>query len=475
MSRSARALAVGAVVVAVVAFLLVGGALRTGPESVSYLRDVNRSYADQVAILAAQSNATGRQLDQLLPSMAGRSRPFLEASLDTLVEQAQSVAQRAAALETPAPSGGAGADVASAFAQRASAVVGLRRTIDRLLVLSPLPTVTGVDPPATVAPTPPALSAASATSALERVGATVASSNRSYAAARRALRAAPGRASLPPSSWGRGASVWTPTGAASLVAALGASPTLAAVHDVVLATGALALIPPAVSPASGAPAAPGTVEVPPTRKLSVSVVVANRGNVPARHVVVQVEVAPQTGKAPTRRSRTVSLAAGGSTTVTLPAAPVVPAGKYTVTVTLVPPSPDATTAAVTSDTLSVVVAPPSPPAVAQVTPSKGPERGGTKVIILGSNFTQVSAVKFGAADATFTVVSGTEIKAVSPPGTGTVTVTVENAGGPSGYSAGNQFTYKRPRSPGAGSSTTSTTGAPGTTATTSGSSTTAGG
>ncbi len=470
MSRSARALAVGAVAAAVAAFLLIGGALRTGPQSVSYLRDVNRSFADQVAVLTARSNALGRQLGTLLPAMAASSRPALEASLDTLVQQAESIARQAAVLESPAPSGGAGADVVAAFAQRATAIVDLRRTLDRLLVLSPLPTVTSADPPATVAPTPPALSAAAAAAALERVGGTIASSNRSYAAGRRALRASPGRASLPPSSW-RTATAWTPTGAASLVAALGASPTLAAVHDVVLATGALALIPAPVPPANGASAPANAVEVPPTSKLAVSAVVANRGNVPARHVTVEVQVAPQTGKAPTRRSRTVSIGPGGSTTVTLPPAPVAPAHSYTVTVTVAPPVPDATTGAATSDTFSVTVAPPSPPAVAQVTPAKGPERGGNTVVVLGSNFRQATAVKFGTTDASFTIVSGTEIKAVVPPGTGTVTVTVENAGGPSGYSAGNQYTYEHPRSgSGAGTTTTSTTAT-----TTPSSATTAGG
>jgi hypothetical protein len=475
MSRSARALAVGTVAAAAVAFLLIGGALRTGPQSASYLRDVNRSFADQVAVLTARSNALGRQLGTLLPAMAASSRPALEASLDTLVQQAESIARQAAVLESPAPSGGAGADVATAFAQRATAIIDLRRTLDRLLVLSPLPTVTSADPPATVAPTPPALSAAAATAALERVGGTIASSNRSYAAGRRSLRASPGRASLPPSSWRTATAAWTPTGAASLVAALGASPTLAAVHDVVLATGALALIPAPVPPANGASAPANAVEVPPTSKLAVSAVVANRGNVPARHVTVEVQVAPQTGKAPTRRSRTVSIGPGGSTTVTLPPAPVAPAHSYTVTVTVAPPVPDATTGAATSDTLSVTVAPPSPPAVAQVTPAKGPERGGNTVVILGSNFRQATAVKFGTTDASFTIVSGTEIKAVVPPGTGTVTVTVENAGGPSGYSAGNQYTYEHPRS-GSGAGTTSTTSTTATTATTTPSSaTTAGG
>jgi IPT/TIG domain len=462
MSRSARTLAVGAAAAAVVALLLVAGALRTGSQSLPFRRDVNRSYAQQVSVLVGRSNATGRQLGSLAPRMAGRSRAALEASLDTLVQQAQVAARQAEQLESPAPTGGAGGDVAQAFAQRATALADLKRTLDRLLGLSPLPTVTSADPPDTVAPTPPPLAAAAAVTALERVGATIAASNRSYAAGRRALRDGPGRAVLPPSVWHTGSASWSPTGAASLVAAMGSSPTLAALHDVVLVTDALALTPAPVPsptpPATGGSAgtAGSTLEIPPTGTLSVSVVVADHGNVPARGVTVTVEVAPQTGKPPTRRARTASLAPGMATTVRLPAAPVAPDGHYTVTVTVSPPVPNATAGAVTTDTLSVTVAPPTPPAVAQIKPAKGPSRGGTTVVILGSRFGRATAVKFGTTDAVFTVVSGTEIKAVSPPGAGKVYVTVDNAGGPSGYSSGNLFTYKG----GAPASTTTTTTAP---------------
>lgn len=463
MSRSARVTAVGGIVVVIVAILLIGGALRTGSQSVSYLREVNRSYAEETAVLAARSNLTGRQLGSVVPSMAASSRAALEASLDTLVDQAEGVARQAELLESPAPSGGSADDVATAFADRATALMDLRRTVERLLVLSPLPAVTSADPTASVAPTPPSLSTAAAAAALEQVGATIAASNRAYAAGVRALRSAPGRAALPPCSWTGAASSWSATGAASLVAALHGSPALAAVHDVVLVTDALALTPAPVPPATGSPAAAGTVEVPPTRTLSVSAVVADRGNVPARDVAVELEVAPQTGAPPTRRTRSVSLAPESSASVSLPSAPVAPGGHYTVTVTVVPTVADTSAGAVTSATLSVTVGPPSPPAVAQVTPDKGPAQGGTTVVILGSGFRQATAVKFGTVDARFTVVSGTEIKAVTPPGTGSVTVTVVNAGGPSGYSAGNRFTYKAVRSASGSTTTGPTTTGPTTT------------
>lgn len=452
MSRSARTLLVGAVVVAVVALLLIGGALRTSSQSLPYLRDVNRSYAAQAAVLAARSNAIDRQLASAVPAMAASSRPDLVATLDTLVQAAESVAAQAEQLDAPAPTGGAGIDLTQAFADRATALEDLRRTVSRLLVLSPLPVVTSAEASDSVGPTPPSLSSSAAVTDLERVGAEIAASNRSYAAGRHALRAGPGRASVPASMWQNGAASWSATGALSLVNALTTSATLAPQHQVVLVTDALALTPAPVPPAAGA--SPTIVEIPPTNRLVVSAVVSDQGNVPARHVTVDMDVAPQTGKPASRRSATVSLGPGGATTVVLPAAQVAPDGHYTVTVTVTPPVANATASAATTDTLAVAVGPPSPPAVNQVAPAKGPARGGTHVVILGSGFTQATAVKFGTTDARFTVVSNTEIKAVSPPGTGTVLVTVENAGGPSGYSATHQFTYK-----GSG-------GSPGTTTTT---------
>jgi LPXTG-motif cell wall-anchored protein len=63
--------------------------------------------------------------------------------------------------------------------------------------------------------------------------------------------------------------------------------------------------------------------------------------------------------------------------------------------------------------------------VDSVTPPTGPAVGGTTVTITGSCFTAAQAVFFGDAPASeFTVVSDTEIRAVSPAGTGTVDVTV---------------------------------------------------
>jgi YVTN family beta-propeller protein len=81
------------------------------------------------------------------------------------------------------------------------------------------------------------------------------------------------------------------------------------------------------------------------------------------------------------------------------------------------------------------------PVVSLLTPGKGPEAGGTLVKITGTGMLWVTAVKFGTKAAKFTIVSPTEVIAVSPAGTGTVAVTVTTPGGTSTVSTGSMFTY----------------------------------
>ncbi|MEU0398151.1 IPT/TIG domain-containing protein [Streptomyces sp. NPDC006208] len=81
------------------------------------------------------------------------------------------------------------------------------------------------------------------------------------------------------------------------------------------------------------------------------------------------------------------------------------------------------------------------PVVSSVNPSTGPTAGGTAVTINGSGFTGVTAVKFGSFSASFTVISTSQITATSPPGAGTVNVTVVAA---SGTSNGIAYTYVAP-------------------------------
>jgi phospholipase C len=91
---------------------------------------------------------------------------------------------------------------------------------------------------------------------------------------------------------------------------------------------------------------------------------------------------------------------------------------------------------------------PDAPTVAGLQPSAGLSQGGTAVTISGSNFTGVTAVRFGSKQASaFSVKGATELSATSPAGTGTVNVTVESTGGNSAVSPQDQFTYVPAGSP----------------------------
>ncbi len=82
------------------------------------------------------------------------------------------------------------------------------------------------------------------------------------------------------------------------------------------------------------------------------------------------------------------------------------------------------------------------PTVTSIAPHGGPTDGGTSVTISGGNFVGVSAVRFGASEATSFVVESPElIRAVSPQGTGTIDVTVSTPAGTSITSTADRFTY----------------------------------
>ena len=86
---------------------------------------------------------------------------------------------------------------------------------------------------------------------------------------------------------------------------------------------------------------------------------------------------------------------------------------------------------------------PLAPVVTLISPGFGTSAGGTAVTIIGTSFTDASAVDFGAITATsFTIDSATEITATSPAGTaGIVDVTVVGPGGTSLLSSADQFAY----------------------------------
>uniref|UniRef100_UPI00300A4E23 IPT/TIG domain-containing protein n=1 Tax=Streptomyces sp. PTD5-9 TaxID=3120150 RepID=UPI00300A4E23 len=76
------------------------------------------------------------------------------------------------------------------------------------------------------------------------------------------------------------------------------------------------------------------------------------------------------------------------------------------------------------------------PALTSLTPDTGPTTGGTNVTINGTALTYTDQVFFGATPAGFAAISDTIVLATSPPGVGSVPVTIHSPGGTS-----NSLTY----------------------------------
>src|SRR5579875_3686578 len=115
-------------------------------------------------------------------------------------------------------------------------------------------------------------------------------------------------------------------------------------------------------------------------------------------------------------------------------APAHAAGTVDVTVT----TPAGTSPAVAGDRFTYAPA----PTVTKLSAKDGPGSGGTSVTITGTNLSGATAVSFGSSPATsFAVQSSTEIVASSPPGAGTVDVTVSTPGGTSATSKHDEFGY----------------------------------
>jgi hypothetical protein len=126
----------------------------------------------------------------------------------------------------------------------------------------------------------------------------------------------------------------------------------------------------------------------------------------------------------------------GATQITATAPGSAAAGVVNVRVTT--PAGDSVTTGAGDDYTYTVA-----PAITSLTPKKGPSGGGSIVVIAGTGFLGVSAVKFGTTNASaFTVDSAGQITATTPPhAAGTVDVTVTNASGTSANTTGDDYEF----------------------------------
>jgi hypothetical protein len=108
-----------------------------------------------------------------------------------------------------------------------------------------------------------------------------------------------------------------------------------------------------------------------------------------------------------------------------------------------PPSP----APVTPHPSQTQEGPPGqgPPVISSVSPSSGSQAGEDTVTLMGTGFIHVTEVDFGSTKAlAWATDSDTQITATSPPGTGSVDITVWNGLLRSATSPSDQFTYLAP-------------------------------
>jgi len=332
--RSRRQLLIVGSCALLVVALLVGGVARIGRQSSPYDASVNRSFAAQGAIVVQQSNATGATLRLLMRSMQNRDRRTLQAQLDIVTAQADREATAAESLATPVTPGGVQGAFATVFAERDQAARAISSAYEGLLGLHPLPVAGAPETGTEVVAAPTVLSSAQATDRIAAAGTILARADSRYGSLRRVLPGLAGHASLPASRWITAGAVWQPGPIATQVQLVSSSPSLQMTHRLVLSV--VKVTPPALPSPTGA-ATPGQSVLSPTTDVLVQVVLSNLGSVDEPHASVQFQLTPQpTGTAVTI-SRTSSLAAAGSVSLSPVSFTVKPGTSYQLTVAIILP------------------------------------------------------------------------------------------------------------------------------------------
>ncbi len=324
----------------VVLVLLVGGLSQVSRQSHGYDAASARTLAAQGAVVARQSDQTAAQVRTLLGGLPNLTRQSLQVTLDSAVEQTASESARAAGAAAASPLGVTASDFSAVFADRAQSVAELRSAIDGFLGMQPIPDA-GAPPLAAASPAAPGtqLSATQATNRMAAAGALLARADNVYRSVRRSLASGAGHPHLPPSVWVTDPQAWQSAAVATQVDLMSTSASLAQSHDVVIRT--VRLNPPALPTPQNA--APNVSVLSPSRRLSVTVVLANQGSVDEPGVPVRESLADQhTGVTATQVERT-GLALDGSAALSPAVFSVKPGTTYVLTVQIVVPSGQAST------------------------------------------------------------------------------------------------------------------------------------
>jgi hypothetical protein len=334
----------------VVTALVVGGVTQISRQSGSYDATLNGSFAALGTSAATQSNVTAVEFRSLMTHLATESRPTLEVQLDNLVQQSAGEEKLAdSAVASPALSR-AQSELATAFRERASAMVAVRRALNGLLGLDPLPAVGSLNDSGSSVTTPTLVSSSDAALTMARAGAQLIQSDEDYRSVRQTLRRV--HATLPRSVWVANAQAWQAGAVDATVDQLAASPVLAALHRLVLGT--VRLTPQVLPAVNGANAV-----LPPTRSLAVTAVLTNLGTVDEPRAAVEFTMTPELGgpsSGPVTTTRTVPLGMGDSEVLAPVTFKVKPGHQYQLTVAVVLP-PGQADVTQTSQTDDLQVAP----------------------------------------------------------------------------------------------------------------------
>ena len=326
----------------VVAWAVVSSVRQIGPTSGPYRRAVARSFGVVVTPLAAASQSSGKALAKLMAGGAMQDRAAFLGTLATLVSQTRVAARTVDLAVPPEPAGASGCR--DALDARAAAGAAIESALVGLL-----------GGPTGAAP----VSEPVVTAALEGTGTGLEAADAAWARCRSMLRRGPGTVRVPASTWGADGGSWSGPALSQFVSAVSGSASLAARHDLAVLPGSVGLQPAVVSQSGGA------AVLPPTATLEVRVVVANRGNVDERRVVVAVSLEPSgaaTASTTASTTASVSVPAGGSVAVDLPPLQMPPGARGTLSLSVVGPAGPGT-----GTSVPVVLAPEAPPVTTTTT------------------------------------------------------------------------------------------------------------
>ncbi len=339
-----RLIVAGVVILGLVA-LVVNGIVSAAQSSSSYVILVNQSFGLQANSIFSAQSIEGQQLGALLVNMPDMERSTLTHELDSLAQTTAASSVKAGIAKSPEASNGVSSGVATAVAQRATAVGMIQHAVEGLLGLT---TVPGSGSSSAL------LTTSQATTELTQAGVLLQQADNSIPPLRTSLASAPGNVKLNRSVFILDHGLLTAGAMGSLVASLEASSTLAVTHRLELSS---VLIQPAPLPTASAP---GAITISPTVALKVTTVISNQGNVGENPVVATVKITPVDGGIAGTSSASGAVAAGGALSLALTPLRTIPGTTVTLTISIAP-APGQTEKSGLSQTYTVKIAPSTTP------------------------------------------------------------------------------------------------------------------